>query len=527
MKITPLGNNQYINRGKKQDNLSFKNSAALTNSMNFLNNQKIFGAFFVDLASMVIPRTIIDMSRTPEAGIETARREASSSVLLAGVGLFGSLAALMLSPFLKNKYDVPLYKIEANNKTMDAFASAFSDAVNRVGSKDKPALAKAYLRNIFDGISGDKMLNPAKEDIIDTMSKYLVDSNDYILSRDSQKNLFTKLVAYTGETDRIKMLAKNGETIDIGAKALIKDTYSMGRAFLQDKVLKEFKQADKIADNNFLKYLKKMTGKQTVIGLVLASAVAMSMQPLNSWLTKKKTGKDGFSVVKGQKSEKDKSFGFKALKGAASAGMAAFVVSTIGNLKQLPQKLQFNGPVANVPQLKVVYGMTIIGRFLAARDKHELRESVFRDFMGFANWLIIGGIVSKSVAYNLDKNLIKPESISGKKGLKKYLSMEMKNHNDLIYGSDYVKKSLRNGVDVSSLKMKDILRRIDEPTKKMIKKLNIAQLSGYIYSGVALGILLPIINKKLTQHIISKNSKQEDNTQTIDPRRNEILSLKS
>ena len=301
MKITPVGNNQYLNRGKKQDNLSFKNSAALTNSMNFLNNQKIFGAFFVDLASMVIPRTIIDMSRTPEAGIETARREASSSVLLAGVGLFGSLAALMLSPFLKNKYDVPLYKIEANNKTMDAFASAFSDAVNRVGSKDKPALAKAYLRNIFDGISGDKMLNPAKEDIIDTMSKYLVESNDYILSRDSQKNLFTKLVAYTGETDRIKMLAKNGETIDIGAKALIKDTYSMGRAFLQDKVLKEFKQADKIADNNFLKYLKKMTGKQTVIGLVLASAVAMSMQPLNSWLTKKKTGKDGFSVVKGQK----------------------------------------------------------------------------------------------------------------------------------------------------------------------------------------------------------------------------------
>ena len=68
---------------------------------------------------------------------------------------------------------------------------------------------------------------------------------------------------------------------------------------------------------------------------------------------------------------------------------------------------------------------------------------------------------------------------------------------------------------------------MDEPTRKMIKKLNIAQLSGYIYSGVALGILLPIINKKLTQHIISKNSKQEDNTQTIDPRRNEILSLKS
>ena len=134
MKITPVGNNQYINRGKKQDNLSFKNSAALTNTMNFLNNQKIFGAFFVDLASMVIPRTIIDMSRTTEVGIETARREASSSDLLAGVGIFGSLADVMLSPFLKHKYDVPLYKIEATNKTLDAYASAFSDDVNGVGS---------------------------------------------------------------------------------------------------------------------------------------------------------------------------------------------------------------------------------------------------------------------------------------------------------------------------------------------------------------------------------------------------------
>ena len=269
-----------------------------------------------------------------------------------------------------------------------------------------------------------------------------------------------------------------------------------------------------------------MTGKQTVIGLLIASAVAMSMQPLNSWMTKKKTGNDGFSAVKGQKAEKDKSFGFKALKMAASTGMAAFVVSTIGNLKKLPQKLQFNGPVANVPQLKVVYGMTIIGRFLASRDKHELRESVFRDFMGFTNWLIIGGIVSKAVAYKLDKNLIKPESIVGKKGLKKYLSMAMKNHNDLIYGSDYVKKSLKNGVDISSLKMKDILRRVDEPTKNMIKKLNIAQLSGYLYSCIALGILLPIINKKITQHIISNNSIQERGNAQIDHKRAAILSLK-
>ena len=55
-------------------------------------------------------------------------------------------------------------------------------------------------------------------------------------------------------------------------------------------------------------------------------------------------------------------------------------------------------------QFKFIYGMTIMSRIFAARDKNETRESVIKDTLGFANWLILGGFVSKLAAKAFDKN---------------------------------------------------------------------------------------------------------------------------
>ena len=52
----------------------------------------------------------------------------------------------------------------------------------------------------------------------------------------------------------------------------------------------------------------------------------MSIQPINIYLTKKKTGSDGFVGVEGR--SKDNSVGFKVLKGVAGAGFGA-----IGNFR--------------------------------------------------------------------------------------------------------------------------------------------------------------------------------------------------
>lgn len=65
-----------------------------------------------------------------------------------------------------------------------------------------------------------------------------------------------------------------------------------------------------IAKNTFLKAMKSMNVKRSLIGIGIASAVGVSAQPVNMYLTKKKTGKSGFVGGGGE----DKSTGFKIKK---------------------------------------------------------------------------------------------------------------------------------------------------------------------------------------------------------------------
>ena len=51
---------------------------------------------------------------------------------------------------------------------------------------------------------------------------------------------------------------------------------------------------------------------RSVLGFIIGSGIGMSVQPINMYLTKKKTGSDGFVGVEGR--SKDDSVGFKILK---------------------------------------------------------------------------------------------------------------------------------------------------------------------------------------------------------------------
>ena len=81
---------------KKQ---SFKGpETALLTGLRGLNNSPALGACAVDLCSMVIPRTAIEMkNRGQQAGIEAAFREGASCLIHACVGLIGLGAATLLS----------------------------------------------------------------------------------------------------------------------------------------------------------------------------------------------------------------------------------------------------------------------------------------------------------------------------------------------------------------------------------------------------------------------------------------------
>src|SRR5574344_1644471 len=77
---------------KKQQNMSKQafNGAMFDSFMNFLQTNQAMGATAVDVTCMGMPRTIVDASRSPQAGLETARREFTSTINDALLGIYGA-----------------------------------------------------------------------------------------------------------------------------------------------------------------------------------------------------------------------------------------------------------------------------------------------------------------------------------------------------------------------------------------------------------------------------------------------------
>jgi len=149
--------------------------------------------------------------------------------------------------------------------------------------------------------------------------------------------------------------------------------------------------------------------------------------------------------------------------------------------KDFVKKLEFTSVITSGNAIKTVYTATLLGRFLAAKDDTELRESTTRDYLGFLNWLVFGGFVSKGVANLLDKdksNILNVNKTG--KGIKHWLS------------------------DVSEKSHAEIKAKGAKFAEKNIWRKNLAQASGLIYSTVALGVLLPLMNIKITQNLHKK-----------------------
>ena len=155
-----------------------------------------------------------------------------------------------------------------------------------------------------------------------------------------------------------------------------------------------------------------------------------------------------------------------------------------------------------------------MSRFLAARNDNELIESSFKDTMGFVNWLILGNIVSKGVAQGLDKDLININESEKGKGFFNWLkNSSVKTRDEVLLTS--LKKA---GVDVTkdgkALSYSEMLKKIpasDALTKAKLRKLNFAQVAGYLYSGVVLGWGLPKLNAYMTNKRMAKYEAQKAN----------------
>lgn len=479
---------------------------------------------------MVMPRTIYDFNnRGPLAGVETARRESAGTFNHAMVGVYGTMAGAALAYTLKDKFGFNLNHIFADNSTIDILANIHHQSVqNKAADPLKESLSKIadslkFRNSEADVETGWVGLNSdTKNKVVDTLYNSIKNEKSPKLDKNSKEYLYSIMTAATGGEKSVKLVG-SGKEAQSSLNGMISNIYSVMKSFETEKVKGIFENAADLNANDFVSTLKKFNKSRAAAGLGFATLFGVSVQPLNMYLTKKKTGQDGFVGVPGR--EKDNSFGFKLQKTLAALAFSTAAISTITtNPKKLLSKVQFQGMLPTINQLKLVYGITIGSRLISARDKDELRESAVKDTLGFLSLLVLGSLITKGTAKLLDKSgsLINMAKNDGKGFLKWLTNSSLKTRDEVLY-SALQKHGISTVKDGKALKFSELMKLLpkeDKLTRVKLRNLNIAQLVGYAYSAIVLGFGIPKVNDYMTKKneakrlakLAAQNNSQLQNT---------------
>ena len=490
------------------NNINFKGPLdnTFTQVLRACDTNEMVNAIGLDVGAMVIPRSYYDTkARNEFAGAETFFREISGTFInCISAGLFAQIISKIASKFVmknvktnpaswysKDSLNTLKTAWDSSDKTVEGYLNnIFNNLQGRDGNKinkfndinwnkvewnDEKIWKKINWDNKdYAGIQ-DKL--KTKDDFIKTFGMVIKDKN---ITKDDKKNvisIFNKRLSNALGSERNVWVQIGDKKLETSLWNLLRDTQDMGRDIFTNKNINidlAFKKIKKV---------NKIKGIGAILG---ACMLGLTNQYINRKITEKRTGKKGFVgdinyMSNNHENKKDKTLIFKKL--GASALMVGMVASVmrVKNFKEFAKKLEFTGPITSGNAIKTVYAANITGRFMAADNGTELRESMTRDYLGFLNWLVLGGFAAKGAANLLDKDGKNLFNYSKKgKGLKHWLNdMTLKTHNEVASkGYNFAKKNMW--------------------------KLNLANAVGIAYSAIMLGILLPMLNLKITKHRAKK-----------------------
>ena len=402
----------------------------VTSALRTCDMNEMVNAVGLDVGAMVIPRAYYDTkARNEYAGAETFIREISGTLInCLSAGLFAmgisKIAARKIEPdvkinpeswYSKDSLETLRCAWDKSKNTKDYIVEVLENISGRDG-KGVNEFKNIKWENIewIDEAKWDKIKwnNPKYAGIQDNLKtkKGFVQTfcelvNDKNITKDDKKNvllIMERRLANALGSERETELNIGGHKLSAKLENILRDTHDMGKDIFNKNNGKEIERA--------INKINKVNKVKTFGAIAASCALGLTNQWLNRKITEKRTGKKGFvgdvdytSSDRGEK-RKDCLLPFKKL--GASVLMAGMVFSVMGvkNFKQFAKKLEFTGPVTSGNAIKTVYAATIIGRFMAADNGTELRESMTRDYLGFLNWLVFGGFAAKGVANLLDKN---------------------------------------------------------------------------------------------------------------------------
>ena len=510
--------NSNINQTQAKQNSknpSFKGPGILL--LRTLNESPAIGACAVDMCSMVIPRTTIEWkNRGPQSGIETGIREGTSNLLHTCVGLIGLGAATGISKQFNKDFNIKAQNIFASGSTIDTMAEIW----RRSGGDQKRFLG-SFVNRVqgLEGSSWKHISTSARKEITDSLVLLAEKTKQLASATGGDKKSIAKEIKTLKSSIVGRVIKDTGAQASFIIPAPCKTNKAIKASFseLVDNavvVSNSFTTRTKENLPKFINALKKNKTAATALGMGICALLCMSVQPVNRLLTKLRTGNDGFVGVENNKDvpENKKKFQlYKPLKVALGIAFPAAALRTIGKYSDILSNIQFNSKVPTINQFKFLYGLTIASRFMSARDGNELRESVIKDSLGFTNWLILGGMVSKLVARGIGgKELINnPVAQTGaKKGLK-YAGQWLTKASVKSFDEVLLPKAGEIMKGNQLMKFPQLLKNADAATKAKVLKIGASQLAGYLYSGFVLGVGIAKLNIAVTRYLNNKKKAQE------------------
>ena len=530
-----LRTNQKSNTNNNTQNnqVSFK-GAGWTAFLDYLATNPVWGATATDVGFMGTPTTSMEIIRRGWGyGAEAGFREYTSTLNDASVGLYGLGAGTVIAGMLKKDGITNPQRIFASNESVDVHADLWKASEGDVNK---------YIENYVDNLKGFnpnspladaegyvKVANECKQGIIDdmkTLAEGGLDKKE--LSKVTQR-LNAKLVEATGSES--ELMLKHGDKVATSTVTTVTDDF-----YRMTKALKETGEVSKI--DKFTSKLKAFGKGRALLGLGTAMMISASFQPINVWITKKRTGSDSFG---GDESRaRDTSASFKAKKLASMGAMAGIMLTTMkAKPSQFLDRMLFKGTAPTINQFKGLYGTTILSRMWMGRDNDELREINIKSILGYLNWLVLGNFVEKGVVMAMeDKNnpLLRYNEETSKngflhkhfgKGVDKFFNSSITSRREIL--TEALKEqgvSVVNS-DGSAKKMKQLLKDFEKITnpiaKKNLKLKTWAQLAGYLYSGIVLGAGVPYLNISVTNKVTAKRNAKKNHEKAVDTAKNHFF----
>lgn len=442
----------------------------------------------LDLSTAIVPRTVMEtyvgtkkenQKREPNiySGMEAFRRESSGLIVNCLIPSFVVLGAgkILQKPVMGSFSKSNMAGTWAGGEMLEKIHHYYKNAQGTGNEKTVDAMCKQFLD--MEGLDGHRIIK-FKEVLDPGVLKEKVGKLLNSPSKATRNGLNDYIVGKTHAAENIRYVGDKKFT-----------SYNL-RSYINDgsKVLNNVTKAN-VAEGQlekFFKQSKRLVNTKSIAGLVLVGALAVSMQPLNRWITRKTSGKEGFPGYNDFKDKKHKELTQREkaeLLGQKFVSIGSMIGVALLSMMKIPNAsmFQFKGLFPTMDQARLISTTTFASRMASSEDKIELRESTLRDIATFCSFYFLGDYVAKGIATYMERR--NPD--------RQLINYHESYHKSVKQGANMVEK-FWNWAKHTSLKSSDELAHADKRLR------TICQLGNMAFSLAALGIFIPYYTRTHT-----------------------------